>query len=185
MKIKKKASKSEIAKMILAAVGFAGLTMIPIAGPITLIAIAQELKIGIFAKRKVSQSIGYLRNQELLGISEENGKTVIKLTKNGKRKLLKYQLDSLRIKKPKKWDRKWRAVIFDIPEKYKLGRECLRAKLKELGFCSLQKSVWVFPYPCEDEIDFIKELYEITPFVRILTVESIDIDKDLIKYFNF
>ena len=56
-------------------------------------------------------------------------------------------------------DGEWRIVIFDIPEKFKKAREALRMKLKELGFLELQKSVFIFPYECEDEINFIVEVF--------------------------
>ena len=101
-----------------------------------------------------------------------------------RKKLLKFKLDEMIIKKPKRWDGKWRVVIFDIPEKFRLGRDYLRNKLKELGFYQMQKSAWVHPYPCGDEVDFIKELYEVRPFVRVITADSIDIKHDLVKYFN-
>ncbi len=179
-----KMKKNEITKAILVALGFTGLVMIPVAGPIALMAIAKELKLGRYAKDSIYHSLRNLKAQKLIGISKEGDKVVVRLTKNGRHKLLKFKLDEMRIKKPAKWDRKWRIVIFDIPEKYKLGRDYLRSKLKELGFYQFQKSVWVCPYPCEDEIDFIKEIYEVRPFVRIATADLIDIQQDLLKHFN-
>ena len=102
----------------------------------------------------------------------KNGTVEIVLTKEGKKRALKYQIDEIKIKKPNKWDGKWRMVIFDIPEKKKKVREVLRNKLKDLGFKELQKSVFVCPYECEDEIDFIVEVFEIRPWVRFLKVDS-------------
>jgi DNA-binding transcriptional regulator PaaX len=43
-----------------------------------------------------------------------------------------------------KWDEKWRIVAFDIPEKFKTGRDALRRKLKEVGFHELQKKYLCF-----------------------------------------
>jgi len=45
----------------------------------------------------------------------------------------------------KPWDKKWRLVVFDIPEKNRLARDALRKKLKELGFAPLQRSTWISP----------------------------------------
>ncbi|MBI2355729.1 MAG: hypothetical protein HYV13_00800 [Candidatus Doudnabacteria bacterium] len=179
-----KSKRSEIAKVILGCIAAAGVIAIPVAGPLILMAIAEELNIPKWHRRKVYLSLRNLEQRKLIGISKEDGKTVVRLTKNGQNKFLKYKLEELHIKKPAKWDKLWRAVIFDIPEKYKQGRESMRAKLRELGFYRLQKSVWVYPYACEDEIDFISELYEVRPFVRIMLVKSIDIQKDLIKQFG-
>lgn len=102
----------------------------------------------------------------------KDGTAEIVLTKEGKKRALKYQIDEIKIKKPEKWDEKWRMVIFDIPEKRKKAREALRNKLNELGFKELQKSVFIIPYECEDEIDFIIEVFEIRPLVRFLRVDS-------------
>lgn len=59
----------------------------------------------------------------------------------------------------KKWDKKWRIVIFDIEEKQKKTREALRYKLKELGFGMIQESVWVSPYDViTDFREYIKSI---------------------------
>ncbi len=179
-----RASKSEIAKVILGTIAMAGVIAIPVAGPIAFMMIADELNIPRLGRRKVYQSLRNLGRRKFIGISKEGENTVVRLTKNGHQKLLKYKLENLQIKKPRRWDRKWRVVIFDVPEKFKLAREYLRSKLKDLRFYRIQKSAWAHPYPCEDEIDFIKELYEIRPFVRILTVESIDNNSDLKRHFG-
>src|SRR3990167_2211250 len=65
-----------------------------------------------------------------------------------------------------KWDKKWRVVIFDIPEKSRMARDALRRKLKELEFRELQKSVFVHPYECKKEIDFIIEFFNLRHYVR-------------------
>ncbi len=56
----------------------------------------------------------------------------------------------------------WRIVLFDIPEDAKIKREVLRGKLKELGFTMIQRSVWVIPYPCEDDINMLKNFFGFT-----------------------
>ena len=155
----KKINKPEITKAILGIIAMAGILAIPVAGPIAFMAIADELGIPRRGRRDVYDSFRNLQKYNLIGISEEGDKTVVRLTKEGQHKLLKYKFEDLQIKKPGKWDRKWRVVIFDIPEQFKLARESLRRKLQEMGFYKLQKSVWVYPYPCEDEIDFINQLY--------------------------
>ncbi|MBI4691827.1 MAG: CRISPR-associated endonuclease Cas2 [Candidatus Terrybacteria bacterium] len=124
-------------------------------------------------------------NERLVDYREsEEGIVDIVLTKEGKKRALKYQIDEIKIKKPEKWDAKWRMVIFDIPEKKKKAREALRKKIKELGFKELQKSVFVFPFECEDEIDFIVEVFEIRNYVRFLKVESFTNEEQFKLKFN-
>lgn len=53
----------------------------------------------------------------------------------------------------KKWDKFWRILIFDIPEKSRVVRDQLREKIKELGFVLWQESVYVTPHPITKEIN--------------------------------
>lgn len=54
------------------------------------------------------------------------------------------------------WDGKWRMVMFDINEKNRGRRDQLRTMLQSFGFRQLQKSVWVYPYPCEELIALLQ-----------------------------
>ena len=73
--------------------------------------------------------------------------------------------------------------MFDIPESEKFAREALREKLKNLGFAQFQKSIWIYPYPCENEIDFVTEFFSIAKHVNLITVK-IDDDRPLRAEFN-
>lgn len=115
---------------------------------------------------------------------DNNGMINIVLTKEGEKKALKFKLDDMKIKKPAKWDGEWRIVIFDIPDKFKKAREALRKKLKDLGFIKLQESVFVFPYECEDEINFIMEVFLIRPFVRFMKVKFFTNEEQIRLKFN-
>ena len=129
-------------------------------------------------RKALVRAVREFYNDRIIDYKEKKDGTVeIVLTKEGKKKALKFQIDEIKIKKPEKWDGKWRVVIFDIPEKNKKAREALRNKLKELGFKELQKSVLVLPYECEDEIDFIAEVFEIRGFVRFMRVNSFTNDE--------
>ena len=107
-------------------------------------------------------------NQDrLVSYDEKNDGTIqIILTEEGRKRVLSFQIDSMKINRPAKWDRKWSLVTYDIPEKKKPAREALREKFKELGFYEWQKSVFIFPFPCRDEIDFLTEFFEIRSHVR-------------------
>jgi phenylacetic acid degradation operon negative regulatory protein len=45
------------------------------------------------------------------------------------------------------WDRKWRIILFDIPESQRTVRQMFRLKLLDFGARMLQSSVWISPYP--------------------------------------
>jgi len=105
-----------------------------------------------------------------------DGSAVMTLSSEGTRKarVLTRKLDDLRIEPPVRWDGKWRVVIFDIPTHLKPVREAFRFQLQRLGFYRLQKSVYVYPYECSDETDFLIEFFQVRRFVRQITAEFID-----------
>lgn len=98
--------------------------------------------------------------------------------------MLKYQIDDIKLKKPAAWDKKWRLVMFDIPQEYRLARDAFRKKLKDLKFHQLQKSVFLTPYPCEDEIDFIAEIFDVRKHTLFLIVEGFEGEEKLRYLFN-
>lgn len=64
-------------------------------------------------------------------------------------------------------------MIFDVEEKLRRKREVLRAKLKELGFALLQKSVWVSPYNIEEDLNSFLKSQNLEKGVLFLTVSKI------------
>jgi DNA-binding transcriptional regulator PaaX len=111
-----------------------------------------------------------------------DGKFKLALTQKGMFELLKFK-DAL-IKKPKKWDKRWRVVIFDIPHPKKKQRDILRDRLKAIGFCQLQKSVWIFPYPCNEIIDLIRQYFKFGKEVIYMVVQKVENDKSMVRHFR-
>ena len=175
-----------LTKKILLTLAITGAFAIAATSPYFLINFARAyFKNKKYDKRKIAKTISRLKKNRLIILNEENGSFIVKLTEKGKKIIKKYQLKDLKIKTPKVWDGKWRVIIFDIPDKKKKkARDALRWKLKELNFYPLQKSVWVCPYPCEDEIHFLAELFEITPYVNIVLADKIFDDTELREYFK-
>lgn len=176
---------SEIAKIILATVGVAGILVVAFTAPNVMSAFAPFVK-GKSRPNKlqIKKSLDYLSRKGLVTIKKEGNRTVLTLTNEGKEKYHKLYTDQLTLPVSKKWDGKWRVVCFDIPEKYKINRMAFLEKLKELGFVPLQKSILIWPYDCEQEIELLSEAYEILPFVRFMVVERIDKSHALKKQFN-
>lgn len=138
-----------------------------------------------FTKRQIENSLDHLKRKKLIEyITEKNGKTIVKITQKGQLVLRTFDIELMKIKKPKKWDGKWRLVMFDIPIRFTKGREALRYHLKELGFYQFQKSAWIYPYPCEEEIIFITDFHGVKNFTEILLVEEILEHSKIKKYFQ-
>lgn len=141
--------------------------------------------------RKINQqsfnrSLRRLSKEKLLKekmLSDGSFKLV--LTSKGKReaKILNLLGNSIYFKKPKRWDKKWRLVIFDIPEKDRLFRNILREHLRNLKFFKLQKSVFLSPYPFEKPILELTDLYSANRYVRVITADKINNDTAIKKYF--
>lgn len=127
------------------------------------------------------------RNKLVEIMNETDGKIQVKLTNKGRKRIKEFSFETLTIRKPTHWDKKWRILIFDIPTKpkiYNAAREALRNKIKELGFYQLQKSVWVYPYECEDEILLIAELYHVQKHIEIITAENLLHEETIKKHFS-
>jgi|SRR3989344_1587433 len=125
-----------------------------------------------------------LRKQKLISVEKVNDAHIISLTDQGKRIFLRFNYENLKIKPKKIWDRNFRMVIFDIPETKRNSRDSLRDKMKELGLVRFNDSVWVYPYPCQKEIDFIANYWGIGKYVHFVLVKDLTNRDYLLKYFN-
>lgn len=103
------------------------------------------------------------------------------LTKEGKRQARMFSLleGSMNFKKPKIWDKKWRIVVFDIPETDRAFRDILRCHLRDLKFIKLQNSVFVSPHPFEKIILKVVKIYSAEKYVRVITALTIDNEKSI------
>ena len=65
-------------------------------------------------------------------------------------------------------------------------RDALRQRLESLGFVRLQKSLWVHPHPCFEEVKTLSTFYNIAGFIKFAVVDEFDTDaeQDLKKSFN-
>lgn len=136
-------------------------------------------------RRALRNAIRKLYRSRLVYIQDNNDGTVsMILTEQGHKKALTYDIDSISIKPMKKWDARWRMVVFDVPEKFKKARNSLSLTLKKMGLHRLQKSVFVHPFECKDEVDFVVEFWNVRPFVRYVITHSIDNDFHLRDIFK-
>lgn len=129
-------------------------------------------KWGKYSPKKVRDIFYNLKRGGFIKIEQKNHQIYISLTELGKKKAGMFQIDKLSIKRPKKWDEKWRVLIFDIAQLKKMHRDALRGKLKELGFYKLQKSVWVCPFDCRAEIDLLRDFFGLSQDEIRLIVSS-------------
>ena len=92
--------------------------------------------------------------------------------------------DYKQLKRPAKWDGKWRMVMFDIPEDKTKLRNLIRFHLKKIGFLQIQGSVWIYPYPCEEIVTIVKTNFNFSDEVIYITTESFEKDYKFKKIFK-
>jgi CRISPR-associated endonuclease Cas2 len=136
-------------------------------------------------KKEIYDTFYHLKNRRLIKFEYKGKQIHISLTKEGKKKAGKYQIDDLKIEKTRKWDKRWRVLIFDISEKNKIKREALRGKIKELGLYQLQKSVWVCPYNFQSEVNILRGFFNLkNDDMKIINAYEIENDEKLKVFFN-
>ena len=178
--------KSEIAKDIFSWLLVGGIVCVAATSPFFLTNISKAFKKSQkYKKKKIYDAFYQLRKQGCIRITEKDNQIYIGLTERGRKKAGWLQIDSLKIKRPKKWDGKWRMVIFDIAQLKKIYREAFRGKLKELGFCPLQKSVWVYPFDCCGEIGLLQKFFGLSEKeMRFIIAQNIGEDEQFKKIFK-
>ena len=114
-----------------------------------------------------------------------DGSIKLVLTKAGKEEACRLNFfgSSIKFRNPKRWDGKWRIILFDIPEKERVFRDILREHLYDLRFYKFQLSAFVSPYPFEKQISELVSLYSAEPYVRVITAVKIDNETKIKKHF--
>lgn len=132
----------------------------------------------------VSRALFKLKSQGLVQLARTPNGSALKLTSDGQELYDRLFLRNYKISKPRRWDKKWRIVIFDIQEENKGIRDLIRKRLKSLGFILLQDSVWLYPYDCEEVIELLKTAHRVRHDVHYLLVEKMAQDRKFRRYFN-
>ena len=182
VKIRKKTTKGDVTKAVLQS--------IKVAGFLSLMAVAPNA-LQVFGKRGFNLYKGQKsvinRARDILisnGCLAKNSEGFLKLTEKGEEKLRKYELSDYELVVPRIWDKKWRVLIFDIPEYRKSLRDKVRATLMSIGFVRVQDSVWIFPYDCAELVALLKADFKIGKDLLYMVVQSIENDRDIRECFN-
>ena len=133
-------------------------------------------------KRKKSydiyKSLHYLHDRGYVEFVSLGNVTKVKITHKGREIMKQVDIETIELTKPNSWDEKCRVVIFDVPNWKNRNRAAFTDKLKEIGFRMIQKSVWVYPYPCHEEIMILRKFYEIEREVTFLETAMVE-DQEL------
>lgn len=168
---------------VLGVVGLAGITIV---APNTLQGFSVLLKKSPVKKSSYQRVLTELKRQDLVYVTKDGEEISYTLTPAGAYRLQQVMIDEISIKIPKKWDRKWRVVTFDIPIKNSKQRAAFVHRLKNLGFVMVQKSMWVHPAPCFSEVEQLAGHYNVMRYCILFEVNKFDdlSTRKLIRHFD-
>ncbi len=125
-----------------------------------------------------------LESQKMIKVTENGGIGKVVLTEHGRRKIMEMNIETMFIRKPEKWDGKWRMVFYDVVDQRRVTRDKFRKYLLAGGFYPWQKSVYLHAYPCEKEIEFLRDFLGIGGEVRVVLADKIENDRQFRDYFG-
>ncbi|HVY72572.1 MAG TPA: hypothetical protein VG984_00770 [Candidatus Paceibacterota bacterium] len=176
-----KKTRVALQAVVLKTIATAGLLSVVLVAPNVIGALD---KVGLLGGKKQFDSIQRARRNLIRKglLTIRDGK--LRLTQKGEQRLEHLELLNYEIPKPKRWDRKWRILIFDIPERRKGLRDKVRQTLRRVGFAHLQDSVWIFPYDCEELVTLLKADFKIGKDMLYMTVELLERDAPIRDLFE-
>lgn len=120
-------------------------------------------------KSNLSKVLKHLREKGWVEFTDDSS-LLIRFTDKGKEKAVLAKI----LLEEDKWDGRWRMVLFDIPEKRRVVRDVLRAKLKSWGFMPWQQSIWITKKNCTKPLrEFIKNV-GIKEWVKVLESDDVE-----------
>ncbi len=122
-----------------------------------------------------------IKRLEAQKVVEVNGE-VVKITEKGRKKLLKFDLENMELKE--RTDGKWRLIVYDVADLRKEQREIFRSILKKLKCFQLQESVYLTPFVCDDEIEYLRNIFGISTEVKVIKVSGLENEIAYRKYFG-
>lgn len=180
----KRFTRNEIAEVLLSTLLIVGFLTVAVTAPNAVQLFKYFLPKNTKDRWKIKRSIARLEKDKLIKKKLVAGEEQYVLTETGKVRAMRYRLFSMRIAKQPKWDGLWRIAMFDIPEDKRDARRAINLALKKLGCVQYQKSVFITPYPCTKEIDFVGECFDARRHLRLITAKEIDGEAKLKKYFE-
>ncbi len=179
----KKYEKGEIIEIILSVLLVAGIIAVAVAAPNAVQLFKYFKPRNTSDRTKIKRSVLRLEKKGFIKRKSATEDSFV-LTTEGEKKALRYKIDAMRIERQKNWDGRWRIVMFDVPEDKKQARRAVNLALKKLGCVQYQKSVFVTPFPCKEEIDFVGKCFGIRQYIRLILADSIEGENALKKSFN-
>lgn len=176
-------NKGEIALAVLGAVGAVGLVGAALVCP-GLVHLVPRSYRGRYPYQAVWKAVVRLDKRGWIVARQMSDGWEIRLTPIGWTEWKAYEFGQKQIQTPDRWDKKWRVLMFDIPEKKKFLRDKIRRTLLSFGFYRLQDSVWVYPYECQEILELLRTRYRVRAEALYGRLEVIDNDRWLKQHYK-
>lgn len=179
-----KKRRRDFRNAILAAVAVTGVIAVAAVAP-NIVQLLETTGVNARLRFKTKRVLTRLKIKGEIEFIKQGDRTFVRLTELGEQALAMHaEKMKFASTKPKKWDRRYRLVMFDVPERRKRTRDLLRREMQEVGFLRVQDSAWVYPYDCEEFVSLLKADLHIGKDVLYAVVDSIDNDAWIRKHFG-
>lgn len=185
--VRASARRGAIQNALLGVLVVGGLMPVALAAPKVLALLKQEHMEGILPqdpRQRLHETASRLKQKGWIIFENTNGRKYMRLTEKGEREVTRIRLGTYSIPQPRRWDGKWRVVMFDIYERRRMDRTKIRLILSNLGLYRLQDSVWVHPFDCEEIIALIKTEFRLGENLLYVIADAIDYDRRLRDHFD-
>lgn len=171
-----------IARDVIKVLGVAGAISMVVVAPNSTVLIDKYMK--SMDKRNARRTLSYLKYRRLIDVKKVGNEYHYRLSDKGLIRYKQIALDELSIPSPRRWDGKWRLVMFDIPVKFDRRRRILIDKLNQMDFYMLQQSAWIHPFDGELQIGILLKNLELERYVSFLVVERSNFTDHAIAHFK-
>lgn len=121
-----------------------------------------------------------LQKQDLIKLTNHKE---IELTNKGKISFIQ-QITQLKSEKIKEWQGTWYLVIYDISNLKHTKQRQFRRVLQQMHFLQLQRSVYLTPLPCFEQIKFLRYQFDLNNEVMVIEASKLENDHEYRKYFG-
>ena len=138
-------------------------------------------------RRRFSNTFSYMKRRGYIEVEDKKGCVHINLTQKGKVYARKGYARVISMQPPATttWDRKWRLILFDVPTAERTKRNAFRTLISRLGAIMVQKSVWLYPRDCSEQVQLLKDFFELDEDqVRFVVADAVGNDKPFRKHFK-
>ncbi len=175
--------RTKVNKAVMTAIAVAGLLAVGTVAP-NVVGILGRAGLLPQQRQQIKTAFSKLLSRGYIKIEKNGSRSFVRLTAKGEHFAARMGEGKLVPKKPKYWDKKWRLLIFDIPEKRRRTRTLVRQTLLNLGFFRLQDSVWVYPYDCEELIILLKADFKIGKDLLYIIADKVEHDAALRAHYG-